>query len=141
MNDTLIKNWNKLVQWGDDGYILGDFGMRHPFEYLWQLHGNVTIIRGNHDREIPRCLMKPYEFIMVDSVKFLLIHNYLNAYETGLVPPDWEGWIIFGHHHKKQPFMRRYMNRRLINVSVEVTDYKPISLARLVELIKNGEGK
>ena len=40
---------------------------------------------------------------------------------------------------ERDPLIMPY--RKRVNVSVDVTDYKPVSLARIVELIKNGEGK
>jgi calcineurin-like phosphoesterase family protein len=143
MNRTLIKNCNETVGTDDIVYFLGDFGYgryyRDPLYWLRQLNGYWVLIEGSHDKLIPKCLMRPYEFVTVNGTKLLLIHNYQDAYRLELVPRDWSGWIIHGHNHQKRPFIM--FNRNRVNVSVEVTGYKPINLAWLVELIKNGERK
>ena len=50
---------------------------------------------------------------------------------------DWNGWIIHGHHHNNHPEKYPFINRinKTINVRVELTNYKPISLGSLLESI------
>jgi len=143
MNHKLVRNWNEIVKLEDTVYFLGDLGYgryyRDPLYWLWKLNGRIILIEGSHDRKIPRSLMRPYEFLTVEREKLLLIHDYQDAYRHNLVPRDWEGWIIHGHNHQKRPLI--LPAKRQVNVSVEVTDYKPVSLAKIVELIKNGRGK
>lgn len=53
MNRQLILNWNKVVQWDDTVFILGDFcfGQKTRWEkILPQLNGNKYLILGNHDK-------------------------------------------------------------------------------------------
>lgn len=143
MNYKLLKNWNETVKPDDTVYHVGDFGYgryyQDPIYWLYRLHGRVILLEGSHDKKIPRSLMIPYEFLVVEGEKLLLIHNYQDAYRLGLVPRDWDGWIIHGHNHQKRPFIMPYQHR--MNVSVEVTNYRPVSLAHIVEIIKNGGGK
>ena len=52
MNETMVDNWNKVVQKGDIVYHLGDvfFGQKDEFIKLWKrLNGSKRLILGNHD--------------------------------------------------------------------------------------------
>ena len=52
MHETIISNWNSVVNKNDDVYILGDFAWKNDIglEVLKQLKGNKFLILGNHDR-------------------------------------------------------------------------------------------
>ncbi len=54
MNETMISNWNKVVQPGDIVYHLGDFCFgRKGYEfdiYFNRLNGLIVFIKGNHDK-------------------------------------------------------------------------------------------
>jgi len=52
MDRELIRRWNFKVQKDDSVIHLGDVAFMKilkPKDYLDQLNGNVTIIKGNHD--------------------------------------------------------------------------------------------
>lgn len=51
-DNSLITNWNGVVQEADTIYHLGDFAFGKPEEWrgiIDQLHGNINLIYGNHD--------------------------------------------------------------------------------------------
>ncbi len=51
-DETIVKNWNALIDDEDDVYILGDLilvDIDKGMEYLRQLHGKLHIVLGNHD--------------------------------------------------------------------------------------------
>ena len=53
MNRHMIQCWNNTVQKDDEVFHLGDFGLgrREDLVRIFeQLNGNITLIRGNHDR-------------------------------------------------------------------------------------------
>ena len=50
MNKTLTENWNSLVGEDDEIYNLGDLAWNKATSYIKYLNGNMTWIRGNHDR-------------------------------------------------------------------------------------------
>lgn len=53
MNDTILKNWNSVVNNGDNVYILGDICWKEnddAIAFISQLKGNLYAIKGNHDR-------------------------------------------------------------------------------------------
>ena len=129
MNRTLIRNWNAVINPEDIVCYLGDlcFGRNSgdPKAWLRRLAGQVVLIRGSHDNKLPKGMTRPYEILSIDGLLLYLVHNVYDA------PQDWDGWIVHGHSHNKQPFIGG--NR--INVSAEAIDYRPISLARIVKLI------
>lgn len=73
MNQTIIDNWNRRVQPTDTVYHLGDIALYFTkpasksneavFEVLNRLHGNLILVKGNHDSR--------------DLFKFLNQRNYL----------------------------------------------------------------
>ena len=56
MNKTIIKDWNNVVRYNDTVYFLGDLilsknkGKRARELINSILNGNITIIKGNHDK-------------------------------------------------------------------------------------------
>jgi len=65
-------------------------------------------------------------------VRFFLVHN------PGQIPKNWNGWAICGHCHNKYPEELPFINqkRRIINVSVEMTGYKPVEISKIISEIK-----
>lgn len=52
MEDTIVKNWNSVVNKEDTVYILGDYCWNTDEEWertLKLLNGNKVLILGNHD--------------------------------------------------------------------------------------------
>jgi calcineurin-like phosphoesterase family protein len=89
-----------------------------------QLNGRIISIRGSHGEN-----GKEHRILKNKKHTFLLIHDPNNMRR-------WKGWMIHGHVHNskmdKYPFINGY--RKTINVSVEVIDYKPVSLDALEAL-------
>lgn len=55
MNDTFIKNWNRIVKPNDMVYQLGDFALTNDNEIksiLSSLNGRKKAVFGNHDRSL-----------------------------------------------------------------------------------------
>jgi len=129
MNKVLVKNWNSTVKDNDTVYFLGDisFGKHSRSSYYWigKLKGRITYIRGNHERQIG----EEHELLEYGEYRFLLIHN----------PKDvnfFDGWIIHGHEHNNKLRDYPFINgeKRTINVSAEVINYKPVSLDWILSL-------
>lgn len=137
MDHVLIKNWNYTVGPGTRIYCLGDLrygpDAKTARQYRQRLRGDIVFIRGNHDE--PETGTVPFAEISRDGLSFFLVHDPADA------PPGYRGWVIHGHHHNNDlrnfPFMN-FADRR-INVSAEVTGYKPVSLAEIVQLIHSRE--
>lgn len=154
MNYALVSYWNKTVKPEDTVYFLGDltFGRgRRPHKFwLDKLNGNITFIKGSHDyeqregetgitictnlvtEEFPNVSFHDSLEIELANQKFFLVHD------PDHVPLDWTGWIIHGHHHNNWPNEYPFISKenKRINVSVEMIDYTPISLEKILELIR-----
>lgn len=149
MNETIINNWNSIVKKDDTIYHLGDFCLSNDDEIkniFNKLNGNKILIRGNHDR-------KPVKFY--ENVGFKVLTHapiILGEYKIMLshVPlPDAkikEGYInLHGHIHNKKisdDYPKNYTENKHVNLSVDVTNYKPVSLDKINKIRgKNNEIK
>jgi calcineurin-like phosphoesterase family protein len=131
MNDILVNNWNNTVR-DNPIYFLGDlsFGRcsRPAGYWLGRLAGETHYVRGNHEAYVEGS--NRYEILEYQSHRFLLVHDPDN------LPIEWNGWVIHGHKHnndiKDYPFING--DRKTINVSAELVNYKPVSLDFLLKL-------
>lgn len=130
MNRVLVNNWNSTVGPNDTVYFLGDMSYgrnSHTADY-WckRLNGEITFIRGNHDRIKRQTKYK--EILEYNGIKFVLVHDPKDAHI------DWNGWVIHGDKHnndlRNYPFINN--ERRTINVSAEVIGYRPVSIDDIV---------
>ena len=133
MNKHIVKQWNSVVNKKDVTYILGDITMEKATQYYWlnELNGIKKVILGNHDE--PQHV--PYLLQYVNNVCAL---KYLKHKEFGNIilshapihPCELEYRFninIHGHVHENTLPDKRY-----INVSAEVIDYKPKLLSELL---------
>ena len=149
MHQTIIQNWNSVVNTDDLVFYLGDLSWAKP-EYtkwlVWQLQGKIHYIIGNHDR-------------MRDIVKlgrFETVHEY--GTELGVQDKStkrgyqdiimahypmmvWNkhhhgSWMLHGHCHgsltKKNP---EFYKRKIMDVGCNMIDYTPISYLDLKSIM------
>ena len=134
MNSVLVENWNRVVHDSNTVYFLGDltFGRgARPAEYwLPKLNGKIQFIRGNHEYGVQNS--QDYAILNHGGHQFLLIHNP----DPKQRPVKWDGWVIHGHTHdndvKNYPFING--EKKTINVSAELTNYRPVSLDYILSL-------
>jgi len=50
MDETIVDNWNKVVQTNDKVFHLGDWAFNN-YHHIGRLKGNIISIPGNHDEE------------------------------------------------------------------------------------------
>ena len=141
MNETIISNWNSIITKDDIVYHLGDFSLSNDEEIkniFNKLNGNIILIRGNHDRKS----VKFYENIgfkvlthapiILDEYKLMLSHVPLS--DDKII----NGYInLHGHIHNKKisdDYPKNYSENRHINLSVDSTDFKPVSLGEINKL-------
>lgn len=148
MARALIDNWNKVVgpddtviHVGDVFFHLTDWEMSQTMQ---QLNGNKILVRGNHDRGPARMrnlgfslVLEEFKFVH-DNIKFTVSHYPYRRtnvpYDEKHVnkrPEDVGDWLIHGHVHD-----RWKKKNRMINVSVEVWDYTPVSLEQICAHIR-----
>jgi calcineurin-like phosphoesterase family protein/2'-5' RNA ligase len=140
MNLSLTKNWNSEILPQDTVYYLGDFSYKYTTQeevdnWISKLNGNIIFITGN-DQIIPsRVRVLPENEICVNGIKLFMVHSPHNIPDD--VTNDSTYWSIHGHvqnHNvKTYPFINR--ENHTVNVSVDVTNYRPVSLDEIIEAI------
>jgi calcineurin-like phosphoesterase family protein len=130
MDSDLIRLWNESVKPEDTIYIVGDFCIKtakHRSYYeliLNKLNGKKILIPGNHEIE-------KYSFYCGDrGIGFWSLHypyvevdDYLVCHDPALATMDRDSWFLCGHVHDQY-----HICGNVINVGVDVNDYRPISL-------------
>lgn len=135
MNNVIVNNWNKTVRKKDIIYFLGDvcFGRGHRSIDYWfsKLNGKIFFIRGNHDKgKVTKAKeIRGKYFLEYKGYKFILMHDPYR-------PKDYDGWIIHGDKHNNDLVNYPFINgeRKSINVSAEVVNYRPINLDLILSL-------
>ena len=149
MNESLIQNYNNIVQSNDEVYILGDLAYRYPEiqsvnECIERLNGRKFLIKGNHDDQL-------LEDPLFNKEQFEWIKNY---YELPITAKksivlfhypiyDWNNkykgnYHLYGHIHNQTIY---HMPRGSYNVSVENINYKPISLDEILNIFSEQRKK
>lgn len=156
MDEEMIKRWNSVVGEQDIVYYLGDFSLsiRPVKAYVPRLNGIKILIPGNHDKCFPHksrdirfemaYITAGFEVNLNNShsirgVDFLLSHF---PYDNGedkrfyeIFPRDDGQWLLHGHVHNKWK-----VKDKQINVGVDQWGFYPVSLDKILEIIK-GENK
>jgi calcineurin-like phosphoesterase family protein len=138
MDDTMIKNWNRVVSPDDKVYHLGDVVMhKKHLQILDQLNGRKTLIAGNHD--------------IFNSKEYTRYFDNIRAYkiypEQGIIfshipvhPAQLERrfkYNFHGHLHSNHIMLNpNKKDERYFNICVEQTNYTPILFDEILNLIK-----
>ena len=141
MDETLIKRWNDKVRNDDRVYILGDLFFRasDPEGVLKRLKGKKTLILGNHDSswigkvEMSRYFESVHTMLETSEVEhpLTLCHYPMLTFNHCM-----KAYMIHGHIHGNTnadywPYLKEH--ERILNASVEVNNYEPVTFAELVE--------
>lgn len=164
MDEEMIRRWNSVVGEQDTVYYLGDFSLSiKPVKgYVKRLNGYKILIAGNHDKchyfqhknklsllksegeYINSGFMSIFDFSrdffkIVGAPQILLSHF---PYDNGddkrfyeIFPRDDGHWLLHGHVHNKWK-----VKDKQINVGVDQWDFYPVSLNKILEIVK-GEDK
>jgi calcineurin-like phosphoesterase family protein len=159
MNTPLVERWNDTVAPGDTVWVLGDLAMGpidDSLALVGALHGRKLLLAGNHDRcwaghgerslpWVDRYLDAGFAEIHqgqltldVGGHRVLACHfpyrgdsHDLDRYVDER-PVDAGEWLLHGHVHE-----RWQQEGRMLNVGVDVWDFRPVSehaLARLLDV-------
>lgn len=139
MNESLIENWNKVVTYKDEVWVLGDvsFGNVQDTELiLSRLNGRMHLITGNHDRK-GRCekldwskyflSQDDYLRLKVNGHKLVLCHFPFSSWERGYIN-------LHGHTHGT--YQSKFMQH---DVGVDSNGYAPISLEDAISRAIDGK--
>lgn len=142
MHSVIIQRWNATVTDSDIIYHLGDVsfaGMERTRSVLSQLRGQKILIMGNHDRGRTVGFWLKCGFEEVHKSPFK--HNgYILSHE----PENYRGLHVLnihGHVHSIDKNHHKFEGYRdfHFNVSVEMINYTPQDLDRLVARWKTAE--
>ena len=132
MNECLIENWNTKVSTDDLVIHCGDFALCSADrfdEIIKRLRGRKILIKGNHDsRSIIFYLDHGFSFVCnYFSMKNILFTHRPLPIDTKFS----EAYHVFGHIHNNETIDSG--DKKRINVSVEVTEYFPVSLDEILQ--------
>jgi calcineurin-like phosphoesterase family protein len=143
MNQYMIDAWNEVVKPEDTVYHLGDIAFKanpnNVCKILDSLNGTKHLIIGNHDKE--RDLkkykdhletIKIYDEISYElngkQYNFVLFHYPISSFNGAFRKTI----LIHGHVHNNTDY--RYESDFFIkNVSVEMINYRPISIEDIIK--------
>lgn len=137
MEAELIRNYNNIVTEEDIVFIIGDFSLKssqHAGYYrqlLDKMNGQKHLILGNHDVENAWFHVKngflsvhTHLALTLDEIDMILVHDPAeSALNRNII-------FLCGHIHD---LFITYKN--VINVGVDVWDYKPISWERIKNIL------
>lgn len=145
MNEVMIERWNSVVKPGDKIYHLGDvyFGSQQKaIEIMKRLNGQKRLIVGNHDNVKDTVLHIYFEKIYMWRVwkDKKMVFSHVPMHPSNLTigtgeKPDSGRWEdrekslmlnVHGHIHQNDSPDGPYRN-----VSVERTDYYPLSIEEM----------
>lgn len=144
MNETIIRNWNSIVNYDDDVYILGDLILgdnEAGIKLLKRLNGHLHIILGNHDtkdrtelyRTIGTVHGQGYR-LKYDDYRFYLSHyptlcaNHSKSWETTEIN-------LCGHTHTKNKWEHSDVDF-IYHVELDCQNMKPISIDNIIKDFK-----
>ena len=170
MDRVFINNWNELVKPTDKIAVIGDFSlsMKPVLDVTPQLNGEKYLFVGNHDKCWPRKPVmweKVVEYkaagwheVYIEAIntitlngKRVQIHMAHLPYKPGEAElaaaegyelryldqrPEDEGKILL-HGHVHQHWK---LKGRMLNVGVDVWDYKPASKVQIEEILRDTLG-
>lgn len=144
MDETLISNWNSVVNNDDLVLHLGDFSFKNGksiTEYRKQLNGDIILVRGNHDSSnlclddgfFDICDYLELEVNDVDAprCKQLIVCSH---YAFRVWNKSHHGsYHLYGHSHGTLPDDPHSLS---FDVGVDCWDYKPLSYSQVKEVMK-----
>lgn len=138
MNNSIINNWNNIIDESDIVYFLGDLSLGKNVEdtYLYLskiLKGNIIVLRGNHDRS--NSTLSKYFTVIEQGYRFhYKDYNFILSHQPlfeNQIPKDYIN--IHGHIHDKI-----IKSKYHINVSADVIGFSPISVDNIIDSILQG---
>ena len=141
-DELMITKWNDVVKPKDRVYHLGDFLIPRRAKYIIpRLNGRICLVAGNHD------ILKAKEWLesgKITDVKGVVMKPKLGFVMTHIPvhPRQFElgtRWThnIHGHLHRNLVRLENgSIDYRYINVSVERTGMRPISLEEIQQWIE-----
>ena len=142
MDERLVSNWNERVGPKDTVYHLGDLIFRatpqQAAELLSRLHGQICLVRGNHDAVAERhkerfTWIKDLAEIKIADAgapdgwqRIVLCHYAMRVWNRS----HYGTWSLFAHSHGSLPDDPHSLS---LDVGVDVWNYAPVSYEEIKE--------
>lgn len=147
MDEAMVARWNDRVRPGDKVYHLGDVVINRKFlSVLARLNGDKVLIRGNHDIFKLSDYTEHFRDVRGYDVKNGMILSHVPVHSDSLTR---FGCNVHGHLHANRVMRPRgvdaktgeilysdQIDSRYHCVSVEHTDFAPISLEEVYDRIR-----
>jgi calcineurin-like phosphoesterase family protein len=149
MDETMVERWNAVVRPQDTVYHLGDVVInKKSLHHVKRLNGKKNLVRGNHD------IFKDADYREVGFESLYGVRVFVDQFILSHIPlhPDCVSERfrvnVHGHLHANEimqtvdPSGWSYEERtprpdpRYLCVSVEHTDYRPLSFEEIEDRIK-----
>ena len=143
-DEFMISEYNRVVGPNDKVYFIGDVAMhKKGLAMLDRMKpGYKYLILGNHDtvapiREYDKYFNKIYGVLYLRKQKCIVTHVPIHEATLKKFPEDpgparWK-YNLHGHYHDHHVTKNGVKDPRYINLSVECTDYRPLSWDEIVE--------
>lgn len=151
-DDIMLENWINMVRPSDVILHLGDLALTNAETMrilCAHLPGKKYLIRGNHDQRTDTFYRKNNFEVINEPVIYyskiatlLFTHRALRKNEYPDIYYPAPPYNVHGHSHRKtvdqyDTYLEEYSHRsRYINISVELTDYKPVRISQILEEIE-----
>jgi calcineurin-like phosphoesterase family protein len=146
MNETIVNNWNKVVNEDDIVYFLGDFifgNSAQTKDLFFKLKGKIKIIWGNHDSTLKQFLkginnypelkkrieiLGDYAEIKINEQDITLCHYAMKIWNHS----HHGAWNLFGHSHGNLPDDPHSLS---FDVGVDCHNFSPISFDEVSKIM------
>jgi calcineurin-like phosphoesterase family protein len=138
------------VQPGDTLIHLGDYAFRQrrdDLDEMWRRMPDCRriLVMGNHDKRSKNHRL-PWDAVVKPCEQPLMVGDLgvviLLAHTPEMCPDGFDGIYVHGHLHEKGTLYRWAGRTLMVNVSVEQTNYLPLTLDEIVaeyRLIESGK--
>lgn len=135
-DEYMIEQWNSRVKPQDHVYHLGDVAIRRAdLQTIKKLNGHKRLVLGNHDIYLYK------EYVEVGFKKLFgsrkldkILCTHIPIHEQSI--PRWAVGNVHGHIHERGNYSVRHLN-----VSVEQTNYAPVTLEEVQNVLQSQESK
>lgn len=131
MDETMIRRWNETVPPSAKVYHLGDVIVRWKddgvIKILERLNGHKRLVLGNHDNLPIGVYAKYFDAIYSSRLLDHIIFTHIPVHPDTIFPPKVVA-NVHGHlHNNAHRTPKELPCPPYLNISVELTDYRPLS--------------
>lgn len=133
MDEHMVDQWNQTVRRPSDKvYHIGDVALKRvDIATVGRCRGHKRLVRGNHDIYPTKAYLPFFEDIYGTRVLDGMIFSHIPIH-PGSIRANWTN--VHGHVHNNVPAL--HIGPKYLNVSVEVTDYRPLAFEEVRQRIR-----